>query len=103
MPEETVGHSKTLVRSILNACSSSRTGLTLVEIADITSLAPSTVHRLLATLEANRSSALILKLVAGKLAFQMGNMRSRDFVAQIRPMIGLSDHTGETVNLNTIG
>ena len=54
MSEDAGGQSKTLVRglSILNACSGSRSGLTLVEIAEATDLAPSTVHRLLATLEA---------------------------------------------------
>ena len=41
MPEETGGQSKSLVRGllILNLCSSSRSGLTLVEIADTTDLA----------------------------------------------------------------
>ena len=48
------GQSKTLVRwlSILNACAKSRRGLTLVEIAEATAMAPSTVHRLLTALEA---------------------------------------------------
>ncbi|NBS11703.1 MAG: winged helix-turn-helix transcriptional regulator [Gammaproteobacteria bacterium] len=48
------GQSKTLVRglSILNVCAKSRRGLTLVEIAEATELAPSTVHRLLTALEA---------------------------------------------------
>jgi len=58
MPKETVGQSKTLFWgiSILKACSGSRSGLILAEIAGINALAPSTVHRLLVTLEglANR-------------------------------------------------
>jgi IclR family acetate operon transcriptional repressor len=107
MSEETGGQSKTLVRglSILNACSGSRSGLTLVEIADATDLAPSTVHRLLATLEAQ--SFLSVDNETGRWrigvsGFRMGNgfVRSRDYVAQLRPlMIELSDQTGETVNL----
>ena len=107
MPEQTVGHSKTLVRGllILNACSSSRTGLTLVEITDITSLALSTVHRLVSTLEVQSFLCVDTETGRWKIGvsgFRMGNafLRSRDFVAQIRPlMIELSDHTGETVNL----
>jgi Transcriptional regulator len=53
MGDEQAGQSKTLVRglSILRACATSRHGLTLVEIAEHTELAPSTVHRLLTTLE----------------------------------------------------
>ena len=107
MSEDAGGQSKTLVRglSILNACSGSRSGLTLVEIADATDLAPSTVHRLLATLEA--LSFLSVNSETGRwrigvAGFRMGNafVRSRDYVAQLRPlMIELSDQTGETVNL----
>jgi IclR family acetate operon transcriptional repressor len=107
MSEETGGQSKTLVRglSILNVCSSSRSGLTLVEIAEATALAPSTVHRLLTTLEAQ--SFLSVDNETGRWrigvsGFRMGNafVRSRDYVAQLRPlMIELSDQTGETVNL----
>ena len=54
MSEETGRQSKTLVRGLsnLNAFSSSRSGLTLVELADTTDFAPSTVHRFLAILEA---------------------------------------------------
>ena len=71
MSEETRGQSKILVRglSILNARSSSRSGLTLVEIADVTDLASSTVHRLLATLEAQAFFPSIKKLVTGELVF----------------------------------
>ena len=107
MSEDAGGQSKTLVRglSILNSCSGSRSGLTLVEIAEATDLAPSTVHRLLATLEA--LSFLSVNSETGRwrigvAGFQMGNafVRSRDYVAQLRPlMVELSDQTGETVNL----
>ncbi len=107
MSEETSGQSKTLVRglSILNACSSSRSGLTLVEIADVTDLAPSTVHRLLATLEAQAFLSVdheTGRWRIGVSGFRMGNafVRSRDCVAELRPlMMELSDRTGETVNL----
>jgi len=104
MSEDAGGQSKTLVRglSILNACSGSRSGLTLVEIAEATDLAPSTAHRLLATLEA--LSFLSVNSETGRwrigvAGFRMGNafVRSRDYVAQLRPlMIELSDQTGGT-------
>ena len=94
MSEETSGQSKTLVRglSILNACSSSRSGLTLVEIADATDFAPSTVHRLLATLEAQAFLSVdheTGRWRIGVAGFRMGNafVRSRDYVAQLRPLM----------------
>lgn len=101
------GQSKTLVRglSILNACSSSRSGLTLVEISEATRLAPSTVHRLLATLEAQAFLSVdndTGRWRIGVSGFRIGNafVQSRDYVAQVRPlMIELSNKTGETVNL----
>ena len=102
-----LGQSKTLVRglSILNECARSRGGLTLVEIAEATALAPSTVHRLLTTLEA--LEYLVCETDTGRWrigvsGFRVGNafIRSRDYVTQIRPlMVDLADHTGETVNL----
>ena len=107
MSEDIGGQSKTLVRglSILNVCSSSRSGLTLVEIAEATSLAPSTVHRLLATLEAQDFLSVDSDTGRWRIGvggFRIGNafVQSRDYVAQLRPlMIELSDKTGETVNL----
>ena len=107
MSEDISGQSKTLVRglSILNACSSSRSGLTLVEIAEVTSLAPSTVHRLLKTLEAQVFLSVDSDTGRWRIGvggFRIGNafVQSRDYVAQLRPlMIELSDKTGETVNL----
>ena len=101
------GQSKTLVRglSILNACAKSRRGLTLVEIAEATAMAPSTVHRLLTALEA--LEYLVCETDTGRwrigvAGFRVGNafIRSRDYVSQIRPlMVDLADTTGETVNL----
>ena len=107
MSEDTGGQSKTLVRglSILNACSGSRSGLTLVEIAEATDLAPSTVHRLLATLEALSFLSVTTdtgRWRIGVAGFRMANafVRSRAYVTQLRPvMTALSDQTGETVNL----
>ena len=107
MSENLSGQSKTLVRglSILNACSSSRSGLTLVEIAGATSLAVSTVHRLLATLEAQAFLSVDSNTGRWRIGvggFRMGNafVQSRDYVGQLRPlMTKLSDKTGETVNL----
>ena len=94
MSEETSGQSKILVRglSILNACSSSRSGLTLVEIADATDLAPSTVHRLLATLEEKVFLSVhheTRRCRIGVSGFRKGNafVRSRDYVAQLRPLL----------------
>lgn len=107
MTDETGGQSKTLIRglSILSACAGSRRGLTLVEIAEATDLAPSTVHRLLSTLESMKFLSVEPdsgRWRIGVAGFQMGNafVRSRDYVAQLRPlMVELSELTGETVNL----
>ncbi len=107
MTDELGGQSKTLIRglSILSACAASRRGLTLVEIAEVTELAPSTVHRLLSTLESMKFLSIEPdsgRWRIGVAGFQMGNafVRSRDYVAQLRPlMVELSELTGETVNL----
>lgn len=107
MGDEQAGQSKTLVRglSILRACATSRQGLTLVEIAEHTGLAPSTVHRLLSTLESLEFLAVEAETGRWRIAvagFEIGNafVRSRDFIAQLRPlMTELSETTGETVNL----
>tara|TARA_B100001093_G_scaffold362952_1_gene347729 strand:- start:1974 stop:2681 length:708 start_codon:yes stop_codon:yes gene_type:complete len=80
----------------------------LVEIADINVLAPSTVHRLLSLLEVQSFLSVDTETgpwQIGVSGFRIGNafVRFRDFVGQIRPLtIGLSDHTGETVNLATL-
>ena len=107
MSDEQGGQSKTLVRglSILRACATSRQGLTLVEIAEHTELAPSTVHRLLSTLEALEFLSVDTDTGRWRIAvagFEVGNafVRSRDYIAQLRPlMTDLSEATGETVNL----
>jgi IclR family transcriptional regulator, acetate operon repressor len=107
MSEDQGGQSKTLIRglSILSACADSRRGLTLVQIAEATDLAPSTVHRLLATLESQQFlsvNAETGRWRIGVAGFRMGNafVRARDYVALLRPlMVELSEETGETVNL----
>ncbi|MEE2820241.1 MAG: IclR family transcriptional regulator [Pseudomonadota bacterium] len=107
MAEETGGQSKILVRglSLLNGCSSSSSRLTLVEIADTTDFAPSTVHRLLVTVEAQAFLSVdheTGRWRIGVSGFRIGDayVRSRDYVARLRPlMIELSDRIGETVNL----
>lgn len=107
MSEDHGGQSKTLTRglSILTACADSRRGLTLVEIAEATELAPSTVHRLLTTLESQQFLSVdpdTGRWRIGVAGFRMGNafVRARDYVALLRPlMVELSEETGETVNL----
>lgn len=107
MRDEQGGQSKTLVRglSMLRACATSRQGLTLVEIAERTELAPSTVHRLLTTLESLEFLSVDTETGRWRIAvagFEIGNafIRSRDFIAQLRPLMAeLSEATGETVNL----
>lgn len=107
MSEKTGGQLKTLVcgLSILNACSGSRSGLTLFEMADATDLIPSTVHRLLATLVAQAFLSVDHETGSWRIGvsgFRVVNtfVRSRDYVAQLRPLtIELSDRAGATVNL----
>jgi|TARA_B110000305_G_scaffold172798_1_gene190963 IclR family acetate operon transcriptional repressor len=107
MLKENNGQSKTLFRglSILTVCASSGRALNLVEIAELTQLAPSTVHRLLTTLQALDFLSVdpeTGRWTIGVAGFRMGNafVQSRDYTTQIRPlMIELSEETGETVNL----
>ena len=91
MSEETGRQSKTLVRGLsnLNACPSSRSGLTLVELADTTDFAPSTVHRFLAILEAQAFLSIdheTGRWRIGVSGFRIGNafLRLLDYVAQLR-------------------
>ncbi|MDC3032934.1 helix-turn-helix domain-containing protein [Litorivicinus sp.] len=94
MPEETGRQSKTLVRglSILNACSSSRSGLTLVEFADTTDLAPSTVHGFSAIFEAHTFLSIdheTGRWRIGVFGFRIGSAfsRSLNYVAQLRRLM----------------
>jgi IclR family acetate operon transcriptional repressor len=91
--------------SVLNALAASNDGMTLTEIAQTVSLPPSTVHRLLTTLQqarfvrfdADRGGWQI-----GVSCFSVGNafLRSRDLVTITRPYLRrLMEECGETANL----
>lgn len=77
----------------------------MAEIAETTALAPSTVHRLLSTLESTRFLSVDSdtgRWWIGVAGFEVGNafVRARDYVVQLRPlMVQLSERMGETVNL----
>jgi len=91
--------------SILNALCDSGDGMSLTEVAETVGLAPSTAHRLLTTLQAERfvrfdSSATAWQI--GVQAFIVGNafLRTRQVVGLARPyMQRLMNECGETVNL----
>ena len=74
MSEETVGQFKKLGRGllILKACSESRSGLNVVEIAESKAPDPSKVHRFLSTLEAQSCLSIDTETysVVGESAFQ---------------------------------
>jgi IclR family transcriptional regulator, acetate operon repressor len=91
--------------AILDCLSRGELGLTLTDIAQRTELPPSTVHRLLATLERSRhvyqAGAQGLWYV-GLAAFTVGSsfLASREWVAQShRHMRELMEQSGETANL----
>ena len=91
--------------SILECLGLAEGGLTLTDIGQRVQLPPSTVHRLLATLE--RMGYVYQageqgRWYVGVQAFTVGSsfLASRDFVAQSHPfMRRLMDQSGETVNL----
>ncbi|MCW8971169.1 MAG: helix-turn-helix domain-containing protein, partial [Rhodospirillales bacterium] len=91
--------------SILDALAQNEGGLTLTEIAHTVTLAPSTTHRLLTTLQQERHVRFDRDRglwQVGVQAFVIGNafIRSRDIVAMARPfMRQLMETSGETVNL----
>tara|TARA_R110000787_G_scaffold16622_38_gene51232 strand:- start:7155 stop:8021 length:867 start_codon:yes stop_codon:yes gene_type:complete len=91
--------------SILNALSVEENGLTLTELSHTVSLAPSTTHRLLTTLQQERfvrfDDQRSVWLV-GLQAFAVGNafVRSRELISMVRPyMRRLMEESGETTNL----
>lgn len=90
---------------ILKALAESHEGLGLREIAEIVGLPPSTVHRLLTTLESDRFvrfDANDAVWQVGVQAFVVGSAfaRNRDLLRLARPyMRGLVDACGETANL----
>jgi IclR family transcriptional regulator, acetate operon repressor len=91
--------------SILECLGRAEGGLTLTDIGQRVQLPPSTVHRLLATLEKMGyvyQAGELGRWYVGVQAFTVGSsfLASRDFVAQSHPyMRRLMDHSGETVNL----
>lgn len=97
--------SLTRALGILNTLAGTGEGMTLTDISQIVGLAPSTAHRLLTTLEAERfvrfDAAESLWQV-GVQAFTVGNAfaRNRDIVAIARPYLRrLMEESGETANL----
>jgi len=101
------GQVRSLTRalSIMRHLAESREGLTLTEVAEAASLPPSTTHRLLTTLEAERfvrpdQQGGVWRI--GVAAFFVGSAfaRARDKLTTMRPFLTrLMDLTGETANL----
>lgn len=91
--------------ALLNCLASEPRGLLLTDIARRVGLAPSTTHRLLATLERNDFAELeehtgLWRVGAATVAVGSAFIRGRDFVALARPyMRQLSGRSGETSNL----
>jgi len=103
----TAGQVRSLTRalSILQKLASSNDGMSLTELSEATSLPPSTTHRLLTTLEAERfvrpdPNGGLWRI--GVAAFFVGSAfsRSRDTLALVRPYLRrLMEMSGETANL----
>jgi IclR family acetate operon transcriptional repressor len=91
--------------SLLEALAKAEGGLTLTDIAQRVTLAPSTAHRLLATLEKMGyvyQGGELGRWYIGLQAFTVGTsfLSNRDFVAQSHPyMRRLMEQSGETANL----
>jgi IclR family transcriptional regulator, acetate operon repressor len=109
-PGAATGQVQSLTRglSILEALGKAEGGLTLTDIAHRVTLAPSTAHRLLSTLEkmgyVYQAGDLGLWYV-GLQAFAVGTtfLSNRDFVAQSHPyMRRLMEQSGETANLGIL-
>ncbi len=94
--------------SLLEALAGAEDGLTLTDLAQRVLLAPSTVHRLLATLERMGYVDQVGELgrwYVGLQAFRVGVsfLTHRDFVAQSHPyMRRLMEQSGETTNLGIL-
>ena len=94
--------------NLLEALGTEGTGKRLGELAAGTGLAPSTVHRLLTTLEDRRFvqfSSADGRWHVGRQAFAVGAafLREENFVASALPIMRrLRDQTHETVNLGTV-
>ena len=104
---DATGQVQSLTRglSILECLGLAEGGLTLTDIGQRVQLPPSTVHRLLATLEKMGyvyQAGEQGRWYVGVQAFAVGSsfLSSRDFIAQSHPfMRRLMDQSGETVNL----
>jgi IclR family acetate operon transcriptional repressor len=94
--------------SLLEALARAEGGLTLTDLAQRVQLAPSTAHRLLATLEKMGyvyQGGEMGRWYIGLQAFTVGTsfLANRDFVAQSHPyMRRLMEQSGETANLGIL-
>ena len=94
--------------SLLEALARAEGGLTLTDLAQRVQLAPSTAHRLLATLEKMGyvyQGGELGRWYIGLQAFTVGTsfLANRDFVAQSHPyMRRLMEQSGETANLGIL-
>lgn len=94
--------------SLLEHLASAESGISLTDLARRAHLAPSTAHRLLATLEQQGFAELDAGRglwVVGVRAFAVGNafLAHRDFVAAARPLMRrLMEESGESVNLGIL-
>ncbi|MCC7218199.1 MAG: helix-turn-helix domain-containing protein [Burkholderiales bacterium] len=94
--------------SLLEALARAEGGLTLTDLAHRVTLAPSTAHRLLATLEKMGyvyQGGELGRWYIGLQAFAVGSsfLANRDFVAQSHPyMRRLMEQSGETANLGIL-
>jgi IclR family acetate operon transcriptional repressor len=94
--------------SLLEALARAEGGLTLTDLAQRVQLAPSTAHRLLATLEKMGyvyQSGELGRWYVGLQAFTVGTsfLANRDFIAQSHPyMRRLMEQSGETANLGIL-
>jgi IclR family acetate operon transcriptional repressor len=94
--------------SLLEALARAEGGLTLTDLAQRVALAPSTAHRLLATLEKMgyvHQGGELGRWTIGLQAFTVGSsfLANRDFVAQSHPyMRRLMEQSGETANLGIL-
>jgi IclR family acetate operon transcriptional repressor len=94
--------------SLLEALATAESGLSLTDLARKVELAPSTAHRLLATLEKMGyvyQGGDLARWYVGLQAFTVGSsfLANRDFVAQSHPYLRrLMEQSGETANLGIL-
>jgi IclR family acetate operon transcriptional repressor len=109
-PGAVTGQVQSLTRglSLLEALARAEGGLTLTDLGQRVQLAPSTAHRLLATLEKMGyvyQAGELGRWYIGLQAFTVGStfLANRDFVAQSHPyMRRLMEQSGETANLGIL-